>query len=310
MPAALPAAHRCNLVGSLLRHWLAPQLCCLIPAGSCGIVLDLTCFTCRSAEPPTPRLCPPRPLRQQRTVGEAVLLEATLENATRAPMQLDAVTFFPTPPWAAERVEGGGVSSLPPPGVAGAPGAEVGPLRCVPAFCYVFMCVEVRHVWVGFEGPGWRGKGPWGVLRFLLARRCGGPAPCPPLPPPLQHLAPGAGGRLLRLPVPPHKEQQRWRQPRQQPARRRRGGGGRSSRGCGRPSGAHGDQVEGTNGGGGAPSDAADQHAAAGERGNMHAALRFGAAAGRCAVAQAAAGMQCGTNEAGRCGSAVCSSFR
>ena len=39
-----------------------------------------------------------------------MLLEATLENATKAAMQLDAVSFFPSPAFTAERI-GGGCSS-------------------------------------------------------------------------------------------------------------------------------------------------------------------------------------------------------
>jgi hypothetical protein len=61
---------------------------------------------------------------QQRQVGKATLLEATLENATAAPMLLEAVTFFPGPAFSEERI---------PQNTAGpaalAPGE--GPLRCV-----------------------------------------------------------------------------------------------------------------------------------------------------------------------------------
>ncbi|PRW59506.1 trafficking particle complex subunit 13-like [Chlorella sorokiniana] len=67
---------------------------------------------------------------KQRTVGDAVLLEASLENATRAPMLLDAITFFPSAPWATERIGGGGAATLPPPSTAAGGGAdaEAGPL--------------------------------------------------------------------------------------------------------------------------------------------------------------------------------------
>ena len=83
---------------------------------------------------PTHASCSPRPLvPQQRTVGDAVLLEASLENATRAPMLLDAISFFPSPPWAAERIGGGGAATLPPPAqtTGGSAAAQAGPLRCV-----------------------------------------------------------------------------------------------------------------------------------------------------------------------------------
>lgn len=70
-------------------------------------------------------LCIPRArVPQQRQVGEAVLLEASLENATKAPMLVDSVTFMPTPPWAAERIGGGGAAALQPP-VPAAPGAAL-----------------------------------------------------------------------------------------------------------------------------------------------------------------------------------------
>ncbi|KAI7836638.1 hypothetical protein COHA_009523 [Chlorella ohadii] len=67
---------------------------------------------------------------KQRTVGDAVLLEASLENATRAPMLLDAISFFPSPPWAAERIGGGGAATLPPPAqtTGGSAAAQAGPL--------------------------------------------------------------------------------------------------------------------------------------------------------------------------------------
>lgn len=75
-------------------------------------------------------------LLQQRTVGDAVLLEASLENATRAPMLLDAISFFPSPPWAAERIGDGGAAALPPPPAdGGSAAAEAGPLRCAAALC-------------------------------------------------------------------------------------------------------------------------------------------------------------------------------
>lgn len=78
----------------------------------------------------------PPPL-QQRTVGDAVLLEASLENATRAPMVLDAISFFPSPPWAAERIGDGGAAALPPPPAdGGSAAAEAGPLRCAAALCW------------------------------------------------------------------------------------------------------------------------------------------------------------------------------
>lgn len=75
---------------------------------------------------------------QQRQVGELVLLEATLENATKASMLLDTVTLLPSPPWAAERIGGGGASALPSPVTAAAAGTaagaaadpDAGPLRC------------------------------------------------------------------------------------------------------------------------------------------------------------------------------------
>ncbi|KAL4458792.1 hypothetical protein ABPG75_013657 [Micractinium tetrahymenae] len=57
---------------------------------------------------------------KQRHVGEAVFLEAALENATRDPMLLDTVTFLPSPGYAAERIGGGGASSGPSSGAAAA----------------------------------------------------------------------------------------------------------------------------------------------------------------------------------------------
>ncbi len=57
------------------------------------------------------------PCMQQRQVGEAVLLEAALENATRDPMLLDTVTFLPSPGYTAERIGGG--SSVAAEGSAG-----------------------------------------------------------------------------------------------------------------------------------------------------------------------------------------------
>lgn len=62
-----------------------------------------------------------------------MLLEATLENATKAGMLLDTVTFLPSPPWAAERIGGGGASAIPPAPAGGSPGAGTAPggtLRC------------------------------------------------------------------------------------------------------------------------------------------------------------------------------------
>lgn len=65
---------------------------------------------------------------QQRQVGEVVLLEASLENATKAPMLIDTITFMPSPPWAVERIGSGGAGSLPAPVPApeGAAPAAVG----------------------------------------------------------------------------------------------------------------------------------------------------------------------------------------
>ena len=44
---------------------------------------------------------------QQRLVGDTVLLEAALENATREAMLLDTITFLPAPAYTAERIAGG-----------------------------------------------------------------------------------------------------------------------------------------------------------------------------------------------------------
>lgn len=63
-----------------------------------------------------PTLLPGFCLPQQRQVGDVVLLEASLENATRAPMLLESITFLPTPAYTAQCVCGGGG------------GAEAGPL--------------------------------------------------------------------------------------------------------------------------------------------------------------------------------------
>jgi hypothetical protein len=54
-----------------------------------------------------------------------MLLEATLENATQAPMLLDAVTFLPSPAYSAERIGATGPQLLG----AGTEGGTAGPLR-------------------------------------------------------------------------------------------------------------------------------------------------------------------------------------
>jgi hypothetical protein len=66
-------------------------------------------------------------LPQQRQVGDSVLLEASLENATRAPMLLEGVTFLPTPAYTAHRVGGSGGA------------CESGPLGCVEGGMWVFL---------------------------------------------------------------------------------------------------------------------------------------------------------------------------
>lgn len=103
-----------------------------------------TCNAMRARAAPSPacRTAPPHPPSpshlQQRTVGDAVLLEASLENATRAPMLLDAISFFTLPPWSAERIGGGGAATLPPPPAGSSSGAaaEAGPLRCATVRCW------------------------------------------------------------------------------------------------------------------------------------------------------------------------------
>ena len=65
-----------------------------------------------------------------------VLLEATLENATKAPMLLDAITFFPGPAFTADRIGGGGASTLPAARPGAAPATGDGPLRCARVCCW------------------------------------------------------------------------------------------------------------------------------------------------------------------------------
>ena len=67
---------------------------------------------------------------QQRAVGEALFLEATLENRTKAPMLLDAVRFAATEPYAAERVDPPAACE-PPPG-PGPPGTYIADLALLP----------------------------------------------------------------------------------------------------------------------------------------------------------------------------------